>query len=284
MPEQPQEDEALDPAGEIAAPTSTDLPDGYHYGVTRYADVVISEALPGRWADLLDALSQYRIDLDELRKGGGARSSFVSRFDDSLGSREVDGDRYWGVRNITIEKSIGFDDNLHLVARTRGHEIDMFGQRRMDDPFPGIAVEMEWNNKDPFFDRDLVNFQALHREGAIVAGVIVTRGPRLQRVLSTVLDKYGASTTHWDKLTPRVNLGGGGECPLLLIGIEPERVNAVDADGVDLFEMHMSYAAEAKELEKSWRDMGYESRKDAQPEIDSLKNRAKISRLPRDDA
>lgn len=24
------------------------------------------------------------------------------------------------------------------------------------------AREMEWNNKDPFFDRDLINFQALH--------------------------------------------------------------------------------------------------------------------------
>jgi hypothetical protein len=36
--------------------------------------------------------------------------------------------------------------------------------------------------------------------------------------------KYGASTTWWDKLVPRVNLGGGGECPLLLVGIEPERV------------------------------------------------------------
>ena len=38
--------------------------------------------------------------------------------------------------------------------------------------------------------------------------------------------KYGQSTTHWNKLLPRVNLGGGGECPLLLVGIEPERVAA----------------------------------------------------------
>ena len=40
--------------------------------------------------------------------------------------------------------------------------------------------------------------------------------------------KYGQSTTHWNKLIPRVNLGGGGECPLLLVGIEPERVEGVD--------------------------------------------------------
>src|SRR5690606_3465341 len=98
--------------------------------------------------------------------------------------------------------------------------------------YPGIALEVEWNNKDPFFDRDLLNFQALHREGAIAVGIVVTRGPELQRIISnTVVSsasstsvKYGQSTTHWDKLIPRVNLGGGGECPLLVIGVEPDRV------------------------------------------------------------
>jgi len=30
-----------------------------------------------------------------------------------------------------------------------------------------IAVETEWNNKDPFYDRDLENFKRLHAEGAI---------------------------------------------------------------------------------------------------------------------
>ena len=106
-------------------------------------------------------------------------------------------------------------------------EIDMFGLGSLDSPFPGIAVEMEWNNKDPFYDRDLNNFQALHKEGAIAVGVIVTRGPDLQHLLSVALDKYGSASTHWDKLIPKVNLGGGGECPLLLVGIEPDRIIAV---------------------------------------------------------
>ena len=43
-----------------------------------------------------------------------------------------------------------------------------------------IALEIEWNNKDPFFDRDLENFKRLHAEGAISVGVIVTRGASLQ--------------------------------------------------------------------------------------------------------
>ena len=33
-----------------------------------------------------------------------------------------------------------------------------------------IALEIEWNNKDPFFDRDLENFQRIHKDGVISAG------------------------------------------------------------------------------------------------------------------
>lgn len=41
--------------------------------------------------------------------------------------------------------------------------------------------------------------------------------------------KFGQSSTHWNKLIPRVNLGGGGECPLILIGIEPPRVTGFES-------------------------------------------------------
>nr|WP_104195431.1 BglII/BstYI family type II restriction endonuclease [Cryobacterium sp. M15] len=96
---------------------------------------------------------------------------------------------------------------------------------------------MEWNNKDPFYDRDLLNFQALHREGALAVGVIVTRGLELQRFMDPVICtsptatgvKFGQSSTHWNKLIPRVNLGGGGECPLILIGLEPPRVTGFES-------------------------------------------------------
>ena len=42
-----------------------------------------------------------------------------------------------------------------------------------------IALEIEWNNKDPFFDRDLENFKRLHADGGISLGMIVTRGATL---------------------------------------------------------------------------------------------------------
>jgi len=32
-------------------------------------------------------------------------------------------------------------------------------------------------------------------------------------------DSYGASTTHWSKLIPRIEGGGGAGCPILIFGI-----------------------------------------------------------------
>ncbi len=219
----------------VGLPNVQDLPSGYRYGVTRYADIILREALPERYSDVLSVLSEFRIDIDELTRGGGSRATQTIRFDALLHRRG------WGKRNITIAKLI--DDRM--IHSTRGHEIDMFGPGSPDDPYPGVAVEMEWNNKDPFFDRDLINFAALHREGALAVGIIVTRGPTLQRYIGPVITtgpktgskKYGTSTTHWDKIIPRINLGGGGECPLFVVGIEPERIEGFDMVR-DAFDTH----------------------------------------------
>lgn len=247
--DEPVPEAVADLPGAVRLPTAGGLPDGYVYGVTRYADIVLAGAFPGRLAQLAHALDGFRITLDELRAGGGGRTEFVRRFDDSLRAQ----DKGWGKRNITIEKRLGFDGDVREIARVRGHEIDMFGVGEGDD-FPGVAVEMEWNNKDPFYDRDLNNFAALHREGAIAVGVIVTRGPRLHDLIGPVIRskqggfKYGQSTTHWNKLIPRVNLGGGGECPLLLVGIEPGRV-----DGIEVVAEVRDELAAADAARQHWR-------------------------------
>jgi Restriction endonuclease BglII len=206
--------------GFVASPTVEFFPDGYVVGVTRYADIILAHAFSGLWADLLDAFDELTIARHELEVSGGNRTPIAQRFDASLERRG------WGKRTIEIEKHI---DRVPYMG-VRGHEIDMF-KSSVGAAYPGVGCEMEWNNKDPFFDRDLNNFAALHREGVVAVGVIVTRGPRLQSRLQAQRvggpSKYGASTTWWDKLLPRVDLGGGGECPLLLVGIEPARVSGL---------------------------------------------------------
>lgn len=228
------EDEAVDLAGEVRDVSTSGWPTGYVYGATRYADVILQQSFPERFADLVAALAKFRPTLTELRSSGGGRAVFTKRFDDSLAATLDNDEVVWGKQNITIDKLLRLDGTVMKRSRTRGHEIDMFGKGTRAEPLPGIAVEMEWNNKDPFYDRDLNNFQALHHEGAIAVGVIVTRGPGLQSLIGPTVRskdgglKFGQSTTHWSKLVPKVNLGGGGECPLLLIGIEPERIEGVE--------------------------------------------------------
>lgn len=225
MPEQ-RVPEIADPAlpGVVAKPTAAGLPTGYIYGVTRYADVILANAFPTLFAEICDSLSTFKVDFQkEIVAGGGGRAPHTRRFDESL---YIQG---WNKHNITIEKRV---DDVPIF-KTRSHEIDVF-KLGEDGWYPGVAVEMEWNNKDPFYARDLQNFSGLHSEGVIAVGVIVTRGPNLQLELERCAQegfystsKYGKATTHWDKLIPQVNLGGGGQCPLFLVGIDDERVDGL---------------------------------------------------------
>jgi len=93
------------------------------------------------------------------------------------------------------------------------HSVDYFKNR--------VAIEMEWNNKDPFFDRDLNNFRLLHELGVISVGVIITRTDHLQDIFDELGKgkSYGPSTTHMSKLLPKIEGGGAGGCPVLVFGI-----------------------------------------------------------------
>jgi len=93
------------------------------------------------------------------------------------------------------------------------HSVDCFKNR--------IALEIEWNNKDPFYDRDLNNFRLLFDLRTIDVGVILTRCDELQDLFNQLNrgSSYGASTTHMSKLLPRIEGGGGGGCPILVFGI-----------------------------------------------------------------
>lgn len=267
-------DDVVDIAGEVRDLSTSGWPSGYIYGATRYADVILKESFSQRFADLVAALQGFQPTLDELRAGGGGRTAFTRRFDDSLAARTESGEQVWGKQNITIEKVLQLDGTALRTSRARGHEIDMFGKGTPKSPLPGVAVEMEWNNKDPFYDRDLNNFQALHREGAIAIGVIVTRGPELQALIGATVRskdggyKFGQSTTHWAKLIPKVNLGGGGECPLLLIGIEPGRIA-----GIELAADVKRRLDQAGRFKDSWRDY-YSRWKDAKPHYDRKRAQA----------
>ncbi len=97
------------------------------------------------------------------------------------------------------------------------------------DYFKGrIAVETEWNNKDPFFDRDLTTFRLLFELNVLSVGIIITRADELQALFHEVGKKTaaGMSTTHMSKLIPKLYNRASGGCPVLAFGITKRKYNA----------------------------------------------------------
>jgi hypothetical protein len=164
---------------------------------------VLTAACPDEWNEIQGALRDFRLYASEIVRKGGNRSRIAVRMDSLLAQR-----------NWRKQK---FDTKVVVDACERKsptHEIDMFKN--------GVAFETEWNNKDPFFDRDLNNFRLLFELRVVQVGVIVTRCDELQ-ALAVELGRdpmsYGASTTHMSKLLPRLEGGGGGGCPVVVFGI-----------------------------------------------------------------
>jgi hypothetical protein len=182
----------------------SDIHEEYEVHEWRNAAGVLQTAHPNQWQDIVDVLRAFEFKRSEVLKGGGGKSVIAARIDSFLERRG------W------VEKK--FDTSI----RVDDHERD--SPTHKVDCFKGcVGLEIEWNNKDPFFDRDLNNFRLLFELRVIEVGVIVTRASALQQLFKSlgkkVGGKYGASTTHMDKLLPRLEGGGGGGCPILAFGI-----------------------------------------------------------------
>lgn len=168
----------------------------------RNAAGVLSTACPVEWGELLDGLRQFRLMRSEVQIPGGNRSFIADRFERPF---KTNG---WVEKQFQTAITV---DGVEVPSPT--HSVDCFKSR--------VALELEWNNKDPFYDRDLNNFRLLFDLRVIDAGVIVTRADHLQEIFKQLGrgPSYGASTTHMSKLLPRIQGGGGGGCPILVFGI-----------------------------------------------------------------
>ncbi len=168
----------------------------------RNAAGVISTACATEWKEVQEVLLGFRLRRSHVVAKGGNKSPVAREIDSGFYGRG------W------IEKS--FDTKLVIDGQpleSPTHSVDCFKGR--------VALEVEWNNKDPFFDRDLNNFRLLFDLRAIDVGIIVTRCDELQQIFNALGkgSSYGQATTHMSKLMPRIEGGGGGGCPVLVFGI-----------------------------------------------------------------
>ncbi|MBS0549860.1 MAG: restriction endonuclease [Proteobacteria bacterium] len=168
----------------------------------RNAAGVLATAHPQEWAEIVACLRAFKFSTSEVVAGGKNKSALAIKFDNFLTSK--------GWKETQFKTVIKVDDDERASPT---HKVDSYKN--------GVALEIEWNNKDPFFDRDLNNFRLLFELRVIDVGIIVTRCSELSTIFKKykINASYGMSTTHIQKLLPRIEGGGGGGCPVLVFGI-----------------------------------------------------------------
>lgn len=160
----------------MVSPFATLEARGYQIEFRSHAYAILQMDFPDAVGDLVQALSTASIPIEEIIAGGGGEAKGTQRL------RRALAELGWPKTKFTIEKRIN-----GVPSESQSHEVDHvrdFGE------VGRIALEIEWNNKDPFFDRDLENFKRLHADGAISLGVIVTRGRSLHENMRELVRRF----------------------------------------------------------------------------------------------
>lgn len=168
----------------------------------RHACSILKYDFPTEWEEIISVLNSFKLYKRDILAKGGRKSPIADKIDSALYSM--------GWEEKMFDTHIKIDKTDY---ETPTHKIDCVKSK--------VALEIEWNNKDPFFDRDLTNFRLLFDLRAISVGVIITRCDELQAIFNRLGKgtSYGSSTVHMSKLIPRIYGGSGGGCPILVFGI-----------------------------------------------------------------
>jgi len=175
-----------------------------HYEVHewKHAIAILEKDFAAEWNDIIKVLTDFRLRKADVLAPGGRKSPIAETLDSMFFALGWQKKRFHTAMIIDGER-----------VENPTHEIDCYKNR--------VALEVEWNNKDPFFDRDLNNFRVLFELRAISVGAIITRCDELQEIFDSLGKgkSYGQSTTHMSRLVPRIEGGGSGGCPILVFGI-----------------------------------------------------------------
>jgi hypothetical protein len=133
---------------------------GFEIQLLHHAEAILKHDMFSVETEVEDILSRLKIPVQELIESGGGEGKATQRMRRGLADK-------WGWRKHVFEIKRIVDGN---ETEFTTHSID-----HVKKFSTGVcALELEWNNKDPFFDRDLENFKRLHSDGAISVGIIVT--------------------------------------------------------------------------------------------------------------
>lgn len=140
-----------------------------------HAQAILEKDFPVAVEDIERALADVEVPIAEIIGSGGGEAKGTQRMRRSLA------DLGWVKTIFEIKKVVN-----GVEKEAISHEIDHV--KNFDQGV--VALEIEWNNKDPFYDRDLENFKRLHAEGAISVGVIVTRDAGLHESMCDFVQRF----------------------------------------------------------------------------------------------
>lgn len=149
---------------------------GFQVLALHHAEAILTYDMPTAIEELESVLFDISLPAEELVRGGGGEGELTQRIrhtlSDTLG---------WRKHKFEIKKIVDGQEKESI-----SHEVDHV--KFFDSGT--FALEIEWNNKDPFFDRDLENFKRLHADGVISIGAIITRGESLHEGMRDLIQRY----------------------------------------------------------------------------------------------
>jgi hypothetical protein len=149
---------------------------GFRVLALHHAEAILKHDMADAVTELEKVLLDVEIPVEELIRGGGGEGEMTQRL------RRALADTYgWKKHSFEIKKIVDGEEKESI-----SHEIDHVKRFKTGT----FALEIEWNNKDPFFDRDLENFKRSHADGVISIGAIITRGESLQGSLRDVVAQF----------------------------------------------------------------------------------------------
>jgi hypothetical protein len=148
---------------------------GFEIEFRSHAEAILSVDFPEVAEQLEGVLLASTVPIEEIIGSGGGEAKGTQRLRNALAAHD------WRKHNFIVQRIID-----GVEKESQSHEIDHVRTFAAGT----IAFEIEWNNKDPFFDRDLENFKRLHADSAISLGIIVTRGASLQNSIRGFVRRF----------------------------------------------------------------------------------------------
>src|SRR5579884_3477728 len=112
--------------------------ESYEVHEWKHASAILAHDFPNEWQDIIDVLSKFRLYESHIRAAGGRKSDISTSLDNEFYKR------HWEEKSFQTKVVV---DTTEMESPT--HKVDCYKNE--------VALEIEWNNKDPFYDRDLNN-------------------------------------------------------------------------------------------------------------------------------